>query len=64
MKGTSAMCSGRNKEQIATESSLPSGIAQSTALLPIFNFKNDSVDAYWVDFITRQKSMLSWVYSK
>lgn len=52
------MCGGRNKGQIATESSLPSGIAQSTALLPTFNFKNDSVNAYGVDFITRQKSML------
>lgn len=53
------MCGGRKKGQIATESSLPSGVAQSTALLPTFNFKNDSVNAYGVDFITRQKSMLS-----
>lgn len=53
------MCGSRNKGHIATESSLPSGIAQSTALLPIFNFKYDSVNAYGVDFITKQKSMLS-----
>lgn len=58
------MCGGRNEEQIASESSLPSGIAQSTALLPRSNFKNDSVNAHGVDFTTRQKSMHEYTHKR